>query len=381
MIKFPDHIKDSHGYLFFSANTQGQSGNPVKIHADLFIDFFCNVDPSTHDGQAVIREIESLRAFGKLAGTPAQAPRKVVGSDRHKNILEKLYKTQDHMRSYQSLARERTVTSKSVKVSFQIDQKAGDKFPTVYISHVKILPKIASNAGGLYEYKGTVTGQGLLKTNNSELNNQEVIISKGAEDVQTALDTTETETQAKLPKIFFNPIGIARELTSTNQKNTSQDALNLVNDLTALIQKNSNKTVAWHVEGEGAALLAQAIPMVSGNLANHSFRFVNARTNLPKLLENLSKRKALLPGEFINYTNNHAALVSIAQHSSELKETLKNLPSSSGYDQITRRYLGEYLNALGNISSAKNVVSLPSQIRGSSATFVDVLTNAHKGRK
>ncbi|MET0356673.1 MAG: hypothetical protein ABW044_07820, partial [Cellvibrio sp.] len=70
-------------YVYFSPHTKGGSGRAVKIHKDLFFPFFCVVDPNTHDGQNIIRQIESLRTTctivtqetgSNYANNPRQAP-------------------------------------------------------------------------------------------------------------------------------------------------------------------------------------------------------------------------------------------------------------------------------------------------------------------
>ena len=61
MLNQPSHIKDIDGYVFFSDRTKGSSGKPVKIHVSLFMDFLSAVDTESHDGRAVVFDIEGLK--------------------------------------------------------------------------------------------------------------------------------------------------------------------------------------------------------------------------------------------------------------------------------------------------------------------------------
>src|SRR5690606_17671151 len=105
--------------------------------------------------------------------------------------------------------------------------------------------------------------------------------------------------------------------------------------------------VSWYVEGEGAAVLAHALAKVPGTFEKHSFKFLNARTNLASLLQDLGQRKAQLQGEFLEYTRDRIALLSIAQNSNAISDQLNRLPKQAGYERITRRYLVDYFQALG----------------------------------
>src|SRR5690606_15978339 len=111
------------GYLFFSPNTKGLSGNPVKIRADLFVDFFCNVDPETHDGQTIIRDIESLKIFGKTAGPSARVSVPARNETKaHQSRLNQINKNLSILTVSQSTAPEKTFTTKNVRVFYHVLQ-------------------------------------------------------------------------------------------------------------------------------------------------------------------------------------------------------------------------------------------------------------------
>jgi hypothetical protein len=59
----PSHIADINGYIYFSHKTTGQVGKAIKIHTQLLLDFILSVDLKTAAGQAVVHDIESLRAL------------------------------------------------------------------------------------------------------------------------------------------------------------------------------------------------------------------------------------------------------------------------------------------------------------------------------
>lgn len=64
----PSHIADINGYIYFSPKTTGQVGKAIKIHTQLLLDFMLSVDLKTASGQAVVNDIESLRASEYIHG-------------------------------------------------------------------------------------------------------------------------------------------------------------------------------------------------------------------------------------------------------------------------------------------------------------------------
>lgn len=375
MAHSPSHIKDIGGYIYFSPKTQGLSGFAVKIHTDLLVDFFCNVDPSTHDGECVIRDIESLKALANTASGPTRVRVKTVGHEAHKARLNKVNERLALMAQQQSLARERTFATKNVRVFYQIDQKDGDRCPTVYISDLQIVHRGKENEGGLYEFARSAIGRReLRKCKNSNLDGKAVYISEASDSAVDAMTSATYATSEASPIVFFNPKSIADDVGSKGIGRLSESTRKLVVELKNLLKQNQSQKVRWHVAGEGAALLAQALSGAPVNLQSHSFQFINARANLGSLLQELNQRKAQLKGEFIHYHRDQSALMAIVRHSHDLLDTLGKLPVGADYDQISRRYLTNYLANLAKNGNAKAVFAKAMAARGTQTTFVDVVT-------
>ena len=145
------------------------------------------------------------------------------------------------------------------------------------------------------------------------------------------------------------------------------------------MQQNQRRSVEWLVVGEGAAVLSHALTKVSGTLEKHSFKFVNTRANLGKLLQDLGQRKAQLPGEFLDYSRDRIALLSIAQNSSEVTAQMEHqLPKKTGYDRVSHRYLTGYFHALGENGNAHAILAKAASIKGSTTTFIEAITLSHK---
>lgn len=374
---------DVDGYLFFSPNTKGLSGNPVKIRADLFVDFFCSVDPETHDGQTIIRDIESLKIFGKTAGPSARVsvPAKNEG-EAHQSRLNQIKKNLSILTVSQATAPEKTFTTKNVRVFYHVLQKDGDAFPTIYISDIRVVQRGQDNVGGLYEYVSGRTRETLAKIKNADLDGKVVYVSAATDTAEEAMSAAayHSNNNSKLA-VFFCPKNVAEDLGPWKKPRISDSTRSLIEELGNLLQQNQKRNVSWHVEGEGAAVLAKAVTKTSGTLEKHSFKFINARTNLVSLLHDLGQRKAQLTGEFLDYTRDRTALLSLAQNSDSLADHLKNLPEQVGYDRISHRYLMDYFRALGENGNAKAILTKAISLKGSTATFIDAIKLSRRGFK
>jgi|GEM_PF-1983504 len=371
---------DTSEYLFFSPNTKGLSGSPVKIRADLFMDFFCNVDPETHDGQSVIRDLESLKIFGKSAGQSSQVsvPAK-NDSASHKNRLNRIHQTLSVLSFNQSTSPEKTFATKNVRVFYRVLQQEGDAFPTVYISDIRVAREGRDNIGGLHEFVKTMSGRQLAKIQNANLDSKTVFISGACKTADEAMKLAIEATNSTTPALFFCPYRAAEELSIWSKRRLSDPTKDLIKELSDLLQQNQRRNVEWLVSGEGAAVLAHALTSVPGTFEKHSFKFVNARANLAKLLQDLGQRKAQLPGEFLDYSRDHTALLSIAQNSYEITAQLKHqLPNKRGYDRVSHRYLTDYFHALGENGNAKAILAKAASIKGGNATFIEAITLSHK---
>lgn len=365
MLNSPLHIKDNAGYVFFSARTVGVTGKPVKIHSSLFIDFFCAVDPTTHDGQAIIRDIENLKVLARPNTIqPIPLPQGSASTARHNAQMQKVRTLNNAMAGKQ----ERSLVTKNVRVFYHIHQNAGDVCPTVYISEVQVLHEGQNSSGGLYEYKSRRT----QKRENRDLEGRLVMISMASESPEEAMESAMTSLGSKAA-LFFNPKFIANDLSLSRENRLTDKTKEVINELAEVLKNNQRKSVAWLVEGEGAAVLSHALKKLSGGLEKHSFRFRNARANLPSLMNELSQRKAQLNGEFISYDGDKVALMAIAVQKQALLKHIGQLPSPTGYEKITRRNLIKNIDGLGSVTWAQKATAQPEALRSSKATFVNAL--------
>lgn len=382
MVNTPRHIADVGGYIHFSSNTQGQCGRPIKIHTNLFVDFFCAVNPDTYEGQTVIRDIESLRAKQPLETRPtaAMGPRDVAGdSAAHKARLNSVRHKLAAFAHQQDMAAEKRLTTKNVQVFYHIDQRPGDKYQTVYISEVQVVQEGSGQAGGLYDLKRSGYSEKMQKSSNRNLDGRSVFISGASDTVLTARKNALTYTDNTNPALFFSPMSVASDLRHWKVSRLQMSTQKLIDDLQGLVRENQKRKLTWLVEGEGAALLSHALDGIPGDLTSHSFKFINAKGPLAGVLKKLGQRKAQLKGEMIRYSGDRAALLTIASQKQDILNQLGKLPVQPGYEKITRRYLTERVAALGEVSSAKAIVNQPAALRGGVQTFVDALRGAYKG--
>ena len=382
MASAPRHIDDIGGYIYFSNNTKGQSGKAVKINTKLFVDLFCSLDPSTNEGQMIIRDIESLRAklpsdsLPTPAMGPIDPPRMSAG---HKQQLDKLRSIQRGMAEQQHMQGERTLVTQNVRAYYHINQNPGDAAPTVYISEVQIQHDKSSNAGGLYGFVNSGRGgKKLQAATSTSLNNRDVFISGASDTLDKAMEAAMQVTNNPSPALFYCPSQTANDLHIGKPSRLGAETQALANVLGKILNDNQRNKVAWFVTGEGAGLLSHALDKVTGTLDGYSFKFDNARAQLPALFEKLNQRKAQVSGEFLHYFQDKQALLAIASQKQQLLEQLDALPAGSGYDKITRRYLTERISALADNPSANQVTRQPQNLRGSASTFVDALRATHK---
>ena len=209
-----------------------------------------------------------------------------------------------------------------------------------------------------------------------------VYVSAAADTAEEAMNAAayHSNSNSKLA-VFFCPKQVSEDLSLWKKPRISNSTNDLIEELSNLLQQNQKRSVSWHVEGEGAAVLARAITKISGNLEKHSFKFINARTNLVSLLHDLGQRKAQLKGEFLDYTRDRTALLSLAKNPDLLSDQLKKLPIQAGYDRISRRYLIDHFRALAENGNAKAILAKAISLKGSSATFLDAVRLSRGGFK
>jgi len=276
------------------------------------------------------------------------------------------------------MERELCVVTKNMRVYFHVHQKEGDKSPTVYISEIQVIHRGAELAGGLYEIRKGLSGSRLEKNPKLNLEGKTVFVSGASKSPDEAMGNASDILRKEDATLFFNPLGIADDLSIWQNNRLSESTIKIIAEMKDVLENNASKKVAWMVEGEGAAVLAHAIANVKGTLEKHSFKFMNAKTNIPKLLHDLAAKKAQLTGEFIGYTRDTTALLAIASQNQELLKQIGVLPGNVGYNQIARRYLKDQLQSLGNTGHANAVLNSQKNLRSGSQTFVEALNLAKR---
>jgi len=363
-------------YVFFSPLTMGgASGRAVKIHKDLFLPFFCVVDPNTHDGQSIIRQIENLR-------TTCTIVRKETGSgyrnnppqgDKHKTQLGKV-----------TSAFHQVLIIKNLHVHYRMSQEAGDKAPGIYISSIRVVSEGAStSAPGLYESKASFGSKMPLteKMKSSAVDGKKVYINGNVQNKDQAMKSARYATNDNNALLFYCPARVSDELGVMGSSAKSNITNNTLNELINVFKQNqkASRGVSWYVEGEGANILAQALKQIPGDLSTHEFRFVNPIANTAKLLESLTNKKAKLEGEFFKYDQNRAALISLGAQKDELLRVIGKLPAGKNYDIITRSYILKSINDLSN--TGNKAATQEAKLSLATKTFVQLLKAAGVYRK
>ncbi len=385
----PSHIADINGYIYFSPKTTGQVGKAIKIHTQLLLDFMLSVDLKTAAGQAVVHDIESLRALANTSVVnvpPPMGGRK--DSAKHTAQLSAVHKKVNALAQHVDLKRERPFITNNVRVFYYINQKEGDQHPTVYINELQIRARDLTK-GGFYEERATGYGRTSLKEIEPQtLEGKSIYISAALGDVDKAFKQAKQVTNVKLPTLFFVDDESSECLATYHARKLNDSAKKLVYQLAQTLQKNATKKANWLVEGEGAIVLSHALEKVGSPLASHKFTLVNPKGNIPKLVQLLEAKKVQLIGNFMQLVGNlpsyPGAMVSLGSRGNELLDKLSALPpSSSATAQVSlRQYMRngmlDYLGRIVATPALNQLVNLPSEARQSKQTFLDICQRGAK---
>lgn len=362
-------------YVFFSPLTMGgASGRAVKIHKDLFLPFFCIVDPNTHDGQSIIRQIENLR-------TTCTIVRKETGSGyannprQDKRHLGRLAKIND---SFHQL-----LIIKNLHVYYRVSQEAGDKAPSIYIFSIRQINRDAGSSPGLYEVgKGTFgSSKSLNKSSSINVDGKKIYINGSSETVRDAMDHAKYATDDNNTLLFYCPATATDELGPLGRNEKSRVTKEAIEELSNILTNNQKATrgVSWYVDGKGASVLTEAIKQTPGDLSTHSFRLINPITNTARLIESLTKKKAKFEGEFFKYDQNRTALMTLGAQKDDILRAIGKLPAGKNYDIITRKNIVKAINDLSRFGEKAPVAQ--SKLNSLNQTFVQLLKTAGVFRK
>ena len=360
-------------YVYFSPLTMGgASGRAVKIHKDLFLPFFCIVDPATHDGQSIIRQIENLR-------TTCTIVRKETGSgyannprqgEKHKTQLTKV-----------NSAFHQVLIIKNLHVHYRVSQEDGDKAPGIYISHIRQVNRDSGGTPGLYEQQSSMRGAGgARKVESQQVDGKKVYINGSAKTLNKAMFDARITTKDENSLLFYCPARATDEMGLLGKSIRSRITTDTVNELANILKKNQKSTrgVTWYVEGEGVNVLNEAVKQVSGELSTHQFNLINPVANTARLIEALANKKAKCNGEFFQYESNRKALISLGTQREEIMQAIGKLPAGKNYDIITRNYIVKFISELPSIGTRAATQSKSTSI---TKTFVQLLKAAGTYRK
>ena len=362
-------------YVYFSPLTMGgAAGRAVKIHKDLFLPFFCIVDPGTHDGQNIIRQIENLR-------TTCTITRKETGSgyannprqgEKHKTQLAKL-----------DSAFHQVLIIKNLHVHYRVSQEAGDKAPSIYIMSIRQVSEDTNKEPGLYEISKSTfgSGGGPKKAASQNVDGKKVYINGLSQTVKDAMDHAKYATDDSNPTLFYCPTTTIDELGPLGRSEKSRITNTTIDELRGILASNqkTSRGVSWYVDGRGASVLNEAIKQFSGDLSTHSFRLINPIANTARLIESLTQKKAKFEGEFFKYDQNRASLITLGAQKNDIMQAIGKLPASKNYDIITRKNIVNAINDLSRLG--EKAVTAQSKLSSTNKTFVQSLKTAGAYRK
>lgn len=361
-------------YVFFSPLTLGgASGRAVKIHKDLFLPFFCVVDPNTHDGQSIIRQIENLRTTCTIVRreTGCGDTRGPEQGKKHRAQLGKV-----------NSAFHQVLIIKNLHLYYRVSQEAGDKAPSIYISSIRQVNEDAGGAPGLYSGQTAMGGSVRpKKLEDHNADGKKIYINGAVPTSADAMAAARYATNDNSCLLFYCPTKATDDLGLLGAPVKSRVTTNTLTELTSVLKRNqkSSRGVSWYVEGEGANILAEALKQLPGELNNHEFRLINPIGNTSKLLNALTDKKAKFEGEFFKYDQNRAALISLGKQKDQLMQAIGKLPAAKNYDRITRGYILKSINDLS--AAGSKAAAQEAKLNLKTKTFVQLLKTAGAYRK
>ncbi len=289
-------------YVYFSPLTMGgASGRAVKIHKDLFLPFFCVVDPTTHDGQSIIRQIENLRTTCTIVRQQANGGNANTQKQKadHRRELEKL-----------NDAFQQVLIIKNLHIHYRVSQESGDgdKAPSIYISSFRLVNANSQTSPGLYQTN--IHGEISKKTKLWEANGHKIFINGLTQNIKRAFFRAEQVTRVERPWIFFNNSTVCNELGVFRSGGKSKLTTQSIEELRDVFKSNAQPSngITWFAEGEGINLLAETLKLIPHELKNHEFHLINPLTNTDQLVNLLVAKKAKCEGPRFESKGNAAQI-------------------------------------------------------------------------
>lgn len=365
-ISFPRHAinvassslgKDLKNYVYFSNDTRGTVGRAVKINPDLFAPFLAMVDPSSFQGRNIIKAITDLRATAGHLNSQANA----------RNSFE--YR----------------LTIENVAVRYRVCSEEIGAKGTVYITQIEYNGRSKDKAG-IYSVQNVLGRRNAEQTNSSKFAQSTVYINGADCEVldKASAKASERSRSGSCLLVFSNSDSFNSSSTwkvshcSAGRKNY------LVAKLTQALELNAGDKKEWIAEGEGAALLLEAIKDARGDarkdlsyqnnkFSNYKFKIYNPVADTPKLLDLLRKKNAVITEQVIVYDSpNRAALVSAAANFSQINQKLSHLGTLPDFNKTVSKKFNDSVKgpAVAGYNAAKPTPN-------STTSFVQAINQAN----
>ncbi|MES2822662.1 MAG: hypothetical protein V4732_03600 [Pseudomonadota bacterium] len=339
--------KDAKKFVFFSPLTKGNCGRPIKIKASLLPQFISLVDPKSHDGQTIIRHIQGLRATAGQGG------------------------------SYQNMnnAFEHMERVKHVQICYKILQVDANSPVGVYITDLRSAYAGDGKKAGLYSVGKVGSNLTIKDTLGLAISGANIVINGSCSSNEHASENALKLTSTSSTVLFYNPSHVVNELgfwsNPTKHANNAQLA---ASTLAEVLMKNQNRTSSlnWHIEGEGAALLVQALSKVTGELSNQKFRFIDPVGDTTTTINLLKGKKAQLASDVVSYSGKRAAAISLLGQRNKLANTIKSLVSPGHPVHQEREKNVNKLMSDTSVNAAKFSGAM-NMANGGQTTFTDML--------
>lgn len=348
-ISFPRHAinvassslgKDLKNYVYFSNDTRGTVGRAVKINPDLFAPFLAMVDPSSFQGRNIIKAITDLRATAGHLNSQANA----------RNSFE--YR----------------LTIENVAVRYRVCSEEIGAKGTVYITQIT-LGGASLDKSGLYTIN-RASGRSIPAEQNSTKFSSSAIYLNGSTHtrVQDAANAATLRSPQGGCLLAFSNAEVQGDIDIWKKsQTTSTKSASMLAKITEALELNAGAKKEWIAEGEGVALLLEAVKNARGNsrkdlnyekhqFSNYKFRLFNPVGDTSTLLTILRQKKAELPEKVITYdAPSRAAKVSGIANHYRLNQRLATLGSRLEYNQTITKNFNSSISpsAVGAYNSAK----------------------------
>ncbi len=312
--KIPSHVpcsarthvspSEMKNYALFSEQTKGYSGKPIRIKIALFTQFACTVDPKSHEGQQTIRQIENLRnSAGNAQGS-----------------LSSLNSAFKYMHPTRNLC---------VYYSILNDPELGKS--SVFITDIKPNTDAPTGSAGLYAFNAF--SNQYTKKDNPDLTDKIVYINGQAKDIPAAIKTGKLRTEASDNNLllFYTPSNVITELGIWRKTGQTQATQKAVSELSSIMQRNAKKRVYWAAEGEGAALVDQALDEQHMPMPGFRMRFIDPIANTQMLIQKMKTKEIKVGGGAeetapITFTGqNNTARILLEANAQSLMSELRSL--------------------------------------------------------